>query len=79
MGLKETLGEITEQKKNRFGCAYMSMYNKLKPADQKALDEAWAKGYSSNEILMALRQEGISSSNEAIRRHKLGACLCPKK
>jgi hypothetical protein len=59
-------------------CAYQTMYDALSPTDRKALDEAWAKGYSSNVILMALRSEGIKSSNESIRRHRIGACKCPK-
>jgi hypothetical protein len=59
-------------------CAYQTMYEALSPTDRKALDEAWAKGYSANVILMALRSEGIKSSNESIRRHKMGACKCPK-
>jgi hypothetical protein len=46
---------------------------------KKALDEAWAKGYSANIVLAALRQEGIKSSNEAIRMHKQGLCKCEKK
>jgi dihydroorotase-like cyclic amidohydrolase len=59
-------------------CAYQTMYNALSPEDKEALDEAWAKGYSANVILIALRSEGIKSSNEAIRQHKIGACKCPK-
>lgn len=59
-------------------CAYMTMYNALSTLDKKALDNAWAKGYSANVILSALRSEGIKSSNEAIRRHRIGACKCPQ-
>jgi hypothetical protein len=59
-------------------CAYQEMYNSLSTADRVAIDEAWAKGYSANVVLMALRAEGIKSSNEAIRRHRIGGCKCPK-
>ena len=79
MGLAENLSEIGAKKRKRAACAYMAMYETLTPADQKALDDAWAKGYSVNEVLMALRKEGVSSSNEAIRRHRIGGCKCPKK
>jgi len=68
-GMKKTLKEDY--------CAYQVMYEALSTADREALDEAWAKGYSANVILMALRSEGIKSSNESIRRHKMGACKCP--
>lgn len=60
-------------------CAYAKMYDALSPTDKKALDEAWLKGFSQNVVLMALRAEGIKSSNEAIRRHRIGACPCQKK
>ena len=79
MGLAENLAEIEAKKKKKIGCAYMAMYTALTPADQKALDDAWAKGYSANEVMMALRKEGIKSSNEAVRRHRIGVCKCPKK
>jgi hypothetical protein len=55
------------------------MYDSLTPENQKALDEAWAKGFSANLILSALRAEGIKSSNEAIRLHFKGLCKCPKE
>jgi hypothetical protein len=55
------------------------MYDNLTPENQKALDDAWAKGLSANVILSALRSEGIKSSNEAIRAHKSGVCKCLKK
>jgi hypothetical protein len=78
MTLASKLAEIENKvKKNR--CAYMAMYENLTPEDRKALDDAWAKGYSANEVLMALRAEGIKSSNEAIRRHKIGGCGCQEK
>lgn len=78
MALEENFAQIRATKEKR-KCAYMMMYLALTPEDQKALDKAWAKGYSANEILMALRQEGIKSSNESIRQHRIGACPCPKK
>lgn len=78
MGLAENLVEIEAKKKKKDNCAYKEMYNSLSPEDQKALDAAWEKGYSANEVLMALRKDGIKSSNEAIRRHRIGGCKCPK-
>ena len=75
MTLADQLASI---EKNLNNCAYAKMYNALSPADKKALDEAWLKKYSQNTVLMALRAEGIKSSNEAIRRHRIGACPCPK-
>jgi hypothetical protein len=59
-------------------CAYVIMYNSLSPQDQKALDEAWEKGYSNNTVLQALRAEGVKSSNESIRAHRNGLCKCLK-
>tara|TARA_R110000868_G_scaffold138395_1_gene352509 strand:+ start:848 stop:1090 length:243 start_codon:yes stop_codon:yes gene_type:complete len=80
MGLKDTLNSVEVKKaaKENF-CAYQVMYDSLSKEDQKALDEAWAKGYSANVVLMALRQEGIRSSNESIRRHKESLCKCGNK
>jgi len=60
-------------------CAYQVMYDSLNSEDKKALDDAWAKGYSKNIVLVALRAEGIKSSNEAIRAHRNGLCKCPNK
>ena len=60
-------------------CPYQTMYDALNPLDKEALDNAWAKGYSQNIVLLALRAEGIKSSNEAIRAHRNGLCKCPKK
>lgn len=77
MALSDRLNEMDKTTKADF-CAYQAMYDSLSDADRKALDEAWAKGYSANVVLMALRSEGIKSSNESIRRHKMGACKCPK-
>lgn len=78
MALADKLASMENSKKKADYCAYREMYEALSPTDRKALDEAWAKGYSTNVILMALRSEGIKSSNESIRRHKMGACKCPK-
>lgn len=77
MSLADKLKNMDRTLKTEY-CAYQEMYNSLNPADRKALDEAWAKGYSANVVLMALRAEGIKSSNEAIRRHRIGGCKCPK-
>jgi hypothetical protein len=77
MALADKLTSMSGTLKENW-CAYQAMYNSLKPADRKALDDAWAKGYSVNVILNALRSEGIKSSNESIRRHRMGACKCPK-
>lgn len=78
MTLADKLKELEPESKENY-CAYQAMYDSLKPEDKKALDAAWAKGYSANVVLSALRAEGIKSSNEAIRRHRQGACKCPKK
>jgi hypothetical protein len=82
MGIAKGLEEIrqhTSKRTNPFYCAYQALYDSLTPEDQKALDEAWAKGYSVNEVLMVLRKEGYKSSNESIRKHRIGGCKCPKK
>jgi hypothetical protein len=78
MALSDQLKSMDRTRKKDF-CAYKEMYNSLSSEDKKALDEAWAKGFSANVVLMALRAEGIKSSNEAIRRHRIGACTCQKK
>ena len=69
----------THTRRTSIYCAYVVMYNCLTPSDQKALDEAWEKGYSNHTVLTALRSEGIKSSNESIRAHRNGLCKCPKK
>jgi ribosomal protein S5 len=50
----------------------------VQEAIQKAIDDAWAKGYSINIILSALRADGHKSSNESLRAHKNGTCKCQK-
>lgn len=79
MGLADRLqaGEFSKRRANNF-CAYVVMYNSLSLQDQKALDEAWEKGYSNNTVLQALRAEGVKSSNESIRAHRNGLCKCLK-
>jgi hypothetical protein len=77
MTLADKLTSMKKTLKDDY-CAYRIMYEALSITDKEALDEAWAKGYSANVVLMALRSEGIKSSNESIRRHRLGACKCPK-
>jgi hypothetical protein len=77
MGLADRLEKFDPILKDTY-CAYQAMYEALKPEDRQALDAAWQKGYSANVVLNALRAEGIKSSNEAIRRHRQGACKCPR-
>jgi len=60
-------------------CSYQTLYDSLDEADQKALDDAWKKGYSVNIILTALRSDGHKSSNESIRTHRSGTCRCLKE
>jgi hypothetical protein len=79
MGLADKLEEANKNKKPSNWCPYQYMYDNLTPENQKALDDAWAKGLSANVVLSALRSEGIKSSNEAIRAHKNGVCKCLKK
>lgn len=80
MALADRLNELHKVKTRKADfCPYMAMYDSLTPENRKALDEAWAKGFSANLILSALRAEGIKSSNEAIRLHFKGLCKCPKK
>lgn len=80
MGIANKLEQLIVQKKKPEGfCAYQALYDSLPKEDQIALDEAWAKKYSINIILMAIRSEGHKSSNESLRAHKNGMCKCPKK
>lgn len=69
---------VSERQRPAHYCPYQVMYDALSPKDKKAIDDAWAKGYSANTILIALRAEGIKSSNEAIKTHRKGMCKCPK-
>jgi hypothetical protein len=69
---------INERQRPANYCPYKVMYDALNTNDQKTIDNAWTKGYSANTILIALRAEGIKSSNEAIRAHRKGMCKCPK-
>jgi hypothetical protein len=80
MSLEDKINEqVAARKKMRIGyCAYLSLYESLPKEDQKALDDAWAKGYSINIILSALRADGHKSSNESLRAHKNGTCKCQK-
>jgi hypothetical protein len=80
MALADKINEqVSARKKIRIGyCAYQSLYDSLSQDDQKAIDDAWAKGYSINIILSALRADGHKSSNESLRAHKNGTCKCQK-
>ena len=60
-------------------CAYQQMYESLSKADQKTLDDAWAKNYPTNLIVQALRSEGMKCSSDTIRLHRNGTCRCPKE
>jgi len=80
MGLADRIAESASKRiKTDNYCAYQTMYDSLTPENKQALDDAWAKGYSANIVLMALRAEGIKSSNESIRAHRNGMCKCPKE
>lgn len=80
MALADKISEqVLARKKMRVGyCAYQVLYESLSVEDQKAIDDAWAKGYSVNIILSALRADGHKSSNESLRAHKNGTCKCQK-
>jgi hypothetical protein len=80
MGLADKINEqVAARKRMRVGfCAYQTLYDSLSKEDQKAIDDAWEKGYSVNIILSALRSDGHKSSNESLRAHKNGTCKCQK-
>jgi hypothetical protein len=80
MGLADKINEqVAARKRMRVGfCAYQTLYDSLSKEDQKAIDDAWEKGYSINIILSALRSDGHKSSNESLRAHKNGTCKCQK-
>lgn len=69
---------LASHKVNSPFCAYGQLYASLNDKDKKALDEAWAKGYSANLVVNALRADGHKTSAEAIRKHRTGNCHCPK-
>jgi hypothetical protein len=80
MGLADKFEEIYSQRnKPSDYCAYQAMHDSLSPDNQKALDDAWKKGYSVNVVITALRAEGIKTSADSVRAHKNGICKCPKK
>lgn len=78
MGLASRITEMNDIVHNQ-KCAYVLMVENMKDEDRKALDEAWAKGFSQRIILAALRAEGYKTSNEAIRNHATGNCKCKKE
>lgn len=80
MALADKINEqVAARKRMRVGfCAYQTLYDSLSKEDQKAIDDAWEKGYSINIILSALRSDGHKSSNESLRAHKNGTCKCQK-
>jgi hypothetical protein len=79
MSLEKALGELaSKQKMFSPFCAYQITINTMPDKDRKALEEAWAKGYSANIIVKALRQEGYKATAESIRAHRSGVCKCPK-
>jgi len=79
MGIADKLNQLSVNKRNILECAYKTLYDSLPKEDQIALDEAWAKKYSLNTILTAIRSEGYKSSNETLRAHKNKVCKCWEK
>jgi len=79
MGIADKLDQLAVNRKNTEVCAYQTLYDSLPKADQIALDEAWAKNYSINIILTAIRSEGHKTSNETLRSHKNKVCKCHQK
>lgn len=79
MSLDKALEELAAKQKgfSKF-CSYQILLNTLSDKDKKTLDEAWAKGYSANIIVKALRAEGHKVTAESIRSHKRSLCKCPK-
>jgi hypothetical protein len=79
MTLEKVLEELaSKQKPYSQYCAWQMTINSLSDKDRKALDDAWAKGYSANIIVKALRAEGHKTTAETIRAHRRGMCKCPK-
>ncbi len=79
MTLEKVLEELAaKQKPYSQYCAWQMTINSLSDKDKKALDDAWAKGYSANIIVKALRAEGHKTTAETIRAHRRGMCKCPK-
>lgn len=79
MSLEKKLQELAiKQKMFSPFCAFQLMLNTMPEKDQKALQDAWAKGYSANIILKALRAEGYKATADSIRAHQKGLCKCPK-
>lgn len=79
MSLEKRLDELAQKQKGFSPfCAYQLTLNSMTDKDKKALEEAWAKGYSANIIVKALRQEGYKATAESIRQHRRGLCKCPK-
>lgn len=79
MSLEKSIEELASKQKaySKF-CSYQMMLNSMPDKDRKTLDEAWAKGYSANIIVKALRAEGYKATAESIRTHRRGVCKCPK-
>lgn len=79
MSLEKTLLDLASKQKgfSQF-CSYQMTLNAMPDKDRKALDEAWAKGFSANIIVKALRAEGYKATAESIRAHRRGVCKCPK-
>jgi hypothetical protein len=79
MSLEKTLSELASKQKGFSPyCSYQMTLNNLNEKDRKALEEAWAKGFSANIIVKALRAEGHKATAESIRAHRRGVCKCPK-
>jgi hypothetical protein len=79
MSLEKAIEELaSKQKPYSKYCSWQMTINTLTDKDKKALEEAWAKGYSANIIVKALRAEGHKATAESIRAHRRGVCKCPK-
>jgi uncharacterized protein (DUF427 family) len=81
MALEKVFEEILAKRQTRSVtpyCAYQALYYSLGEADKKTLDDAWAKNYPVNLIVIALRTDGHKASSDTIRAHQNGTCRCPK-
>lgn len=82
MALDDAINHILSKRTTSRGstfCSYQVLYNSLNPADQKTLDDAWAKNYPVNLIVQALRADGHKASSDTMRLHRNGTCRCPRE
>lgn len=77
MGIADSLAQSTKEKGSPGLCPFARLMERLASEDRVALEKTMVDGILSNqEILRAIRKEGIRVSKDSLSAHRKGTCTC---